>query len=89
MRVVACLLLFGGLWGGTLLLRRRLAKRRPVRRSRDQVVGGVLIGVAFASLFVGVLVTDPPDWLPYVAWSVAGIGAGLISNPSRSVVPGT
>ena len=89
MRLVACLLLFGGLWGGTLLLRRRLAKRRPVRRGRDQVVGGVLIGVAFASLFVGVVVNDPLDWLPYVAWSVAGIGAGLLSHPSRSVVPGT
>ena len=89
MRVVACLLLFGGLWGTTLLVRRRVAKRRPVRRSRDQVVGGVLIGVAFVSLFVGVLVTDPPGWLPYVAWAVAGVGAGLISNPSRSVVPGT
>ncbi len=89
MQLIACLLLFAAAWSAVVLARRWVSRRRALRRGREQALGVALVGAAFASLFVGVLVTSPPGWLPYAAWTVAGTGAGLLTSPSRSVVPGT
>jgi hypothetical protein len=60
----------------TALLRRR-AMGPPARP-----LGGLLVLAAFCSLFVGVLLDQPPRWLPYVAWGVAGAGAALLRHAS-------
>ncbi len=75
MEVVYCALLALGCFGLlTLVLRRR------AMGPRARPLGMVLMLAAFASLFVGVLMTNPPEWLPYVAWSVAGAAVALLRH---------
>lgn len=57
-----------------------LVLRRRAMGPRARPLGSLLLLAAFASLFVGVLLESPPQWLPYVAWSVAGIAAALLQH---------
>ena len=59
-----------------------LALRRRAVGPRARPLGALLLVVAFGSLFVGLLLESPPDWLPYLAWSVGGAGAALLRHAS-------
>ena len=75
MEVVYCALLALALFALTTLVLRRRAMG-----PRARPLGMVLVLAAFGSLFVGVIVADPPPWLPYVAWSVAGVAVALLRH---------
>jgi len=75
MGVVICALLALGCF---VLL--TVVLRRRAMGPRARPVGVVLVLAAFGSLFVGVLMADPPRWLPYLAWSVAGVAVALLRH---------
>ena len=77
LEVAVCVLLGLACCGlATLVLRRRAIGPRA------RPLGALLLVLAFGSLFVGLLLEPPPDWLPYLAWGVAGVGAALLRHAS-------